>query len=242
MGIIMTNALIFAGGSGTRMNSRARPKQFLQFYGKELIIHTLENFQNHPEIDGIVVVCIADWIPYLEKLLEKYEIDKVRKVVPGGATGQESIFNGLCAIHEYAPDDSIILVHDGVRPFVNEQLISDCIKSVKEHGSAITVTPAIETIVTTDNGKITSITDRSKCYHAKAPQCFILGELLKAHNKARKDGNTNMIDSASLMKFYGHELYTVQGNFDNIKITTPADFYTFKALYEVREQQQIFGL
>lgn len=224
------------------MNTRARPKQFLQFYGKELIIHTLENFQNHPEIDGIVVVCIEDWIPYLKKLLEKYQIDKVKSVVPGGATGQESIYKGLVAIHEYADDDSIVLVHDGVRPFVNESLISECIKSVKEHGSAITVTPAIETIVTSKDGKITGITDRSKCYHAKAPQCFILGELLAAHEKARGEGNTNMIDSASLMQHYGRELYTVLGNFDNIKITTPADFYTFKALYEVREQQQIFGL
>ncbi len=238
----MNNALIFAGGSGTRMNSRGRPKQFLQFYGKELIIHTLENFQNHHEVDGIVVVCIEDWIPYLEKLLEKYQIDKVRKVVSGGATGQESIYKGICAIRKFAEKNSIVLVHDGVRPFINEELISNCIKSVKEHGSAITVTPAIETIVTTDNGKITSITDRSKCYHAKAPQCFYLEELFEAHEKARSDGNVNMIDSASLMKFYGYELYTVQGNFDNIKITTPADFYTFKALYEVREQQQIFGL
>lgn len=238
----MTNALIFAGGSGTRMNSRARPKQFLQFYGKELIIHTLENFQNHPEIDGIVVVCIEDWIEYLNKLLSKYQIDKVRAVVSGGSTGQESIYKGVRAIREFAPEDSIVLVHDGVRPFVNESLISDCIKCVKEHGSAITVTPAIETITTIDNGKIVTITDRSKCFHAKAPQCFLLGELLDAHEKARADGNINMIDSASLMKFYGHELYTVQGNFDNIKITTPADFYTFKALYEVREQQQIFGL
>ena len=238
----MINTLIFAGGSGTRMNSRARPKQFLQFYGKELIIHTLENFQNHPEIDKIVVVCIEDWIPYLHKILKKYQIDKVCTVVPGGVTGQESIYKGLCAIHEFSPDDSIVLVHDGVRPFINEELISECIKSVKEHGSAITVTPAIETIVTTEDGKITSITERSKCYHAKAPQCFILRDLLSAHERARSDGNTNMIDSASLMKFYGYELYTVKGNFDNIKITTPADFYTFKALYEVREQQQIFGL
>ena len=238
----MTNALIFAGGSGTRMNSRARPKQFLQFYGKELIIHTLENFQNHPQVDGIVVVCIEDWIPYLQKLLDKFEIDKVRAVVPGGASGQESIYNGLCAIQKFAPADSIVLVHDGVRPFVNESLISDCIQCVKEHGSAITVTPAIETIVTTSDGKITSITDRSKCFHAKAPQCFYLGELLQAHQKAKEENNVNMIDSASLMQFYGHELYTVQGNFDNIKITTPSDFYTFKALYEVREQQQIFGL
>lgn len=238
----MNNVLIFAGGSGTRMNSRGRPKQFLQFYGKELIIHTLDNFQNHPEVDGIVIVCIEEWIDYLKKILSKYQIDKVRDVVPGGSTGQESIYNGICAIKKFAPDDSIVLVHDGVRPFVTENLISDCIESVKKHGSAVTVTPAIETIATIEDGKITSITDRSKCFHAKAPQCFKLGDLYSAHEKARKEGNNSMIDSASLMKYYGHDLYTVQGNFDNIKITTPADFYTFKALYEVREQQQIFGL
>lgn len=238
----MNNALIFAGGSGTRMNSKGRPKQFLQFYGKELIIHTLENFQNHPEIDNIVVVCIEDWIPYLQKLLVKYGIDKVKSVVPGGTTGQDSIYKGLCEVRKIGSDDDIVLVHDGVRPFVNEDLISNCIKSVKEKGSAITVTPAIETIVTLEDGKVQSITDRSKCYHAKAPQCFVVGPFLAAHEKARAEGNINMIDSASLMRFYGHDLYTVPGNFDNIKITTPADFYTFKALYEVKESQQIFGL
>ena len=238
----MNNVLIFAGGSGTRMNSKGRPKQFLQFYGKELIIHTLENFQNHKEIDNIVVVCIKEWIPYLEKILVKFGIDKVKKIVPGGETGQESIFKGLCAIKEFADDKDIVLVHDGVRPFINEDVISSCIESVKQHGSAITVVPAIETIVTQEDGKINSITDRSKCYHARAPQCFYIGDLLAAHLQARKDNNLNMIDSASLMKFYGHELYTVLGNFDNIKITTPADFYTFKALYEVRENSQIFGM
>ena len=239
----MTNALIFAGGSGTRMNSKSRPKQFLQFYGKELIIHTLENFQNHFEINGIAVVCIEEWIPYLNKLLEKYGIDKVKAVVSGGVTGQESIFKGLKAIKTFDKDEkSIVLIHDGVRPFINEDVISSCIKSVQEKGSAITVVPATETIITSEDGKISTITDRSKCCLARAPQCFYLDDILDAHHKAIKDGNLNMIDSASLMKFYGHELYTVQGNADNIKITTPTDFYTFKALYEVRENQQIFGL
>ena len=238
----MNNVLIFAGGSGTRMNSRGRPKQFLQFYGKELIIHTLENFENHPQIDNIVVVCIEDWIDYLKQILEKFGITKVKKIVPGGSTGQESIYNGLCAIKTFAPEDSVVLIHDGVRPFINEDVITNCIQSVKEHGSAITVVPAIETIVTLEDNKIDTITDRSKCYHARAPQCFLLGNILDVHDKAIKDGNTNMIDSASLMKAYGYELWTVPGNVDNIKITTPADFYTFKALYEVRENQQIFGM
>lgn len=240
---IMTNALVFAGGSGTRMNSKSKPKQFLQFYGKELIIHTLENFQNHFEIDAITVVCIESWIPYLKKILDKYGIDKVKTVVSGGSTGQESIFKGLKAIKEFDNDEkSIVLIHDGVRPFINDDVISECIKTVKEKGSAITVVPATETIITAENGRILSITDRSKCCLARAPQCFYLNDIIEAHEKAVEDGNTNMIDSAALMRLYGHELYTVQGNIDNIKITTPADFYTFKALYEVRENQQIFGL
>lgn len=238
----MNNVLIFAGGTGSRMNSRSRPKQFLQFYGKELIVHTLENFQNHPKIDNIVVVCVLDWIPYLEKLLRKYELDKVRMVVAGGSSGQESIYNGLVALKSFSVDDDVVLVHDGVRPFVAESLICDCIVSVQQYGSAITVTPSIETVIEIHDQKVSAITDRSKCFHAKAPQCFRFGALFAAHIKAIEDGNTNMIDSATLMHHYGHELYTVQGNFDNIKITTPADFYTFKALYEVREQQQIFGI
>ncbi len=238
----MNNVLIFAGGAGRRMNSRSKPKQFLKLYGKEIIIHTLENFQNHPEVDNIVVVCIKGWIGYLQKLLAQYGMDKVRIIVAGGKTGQESIYNGLCALSDFAPTDSIVLVHDGVRPFVTDTLISDCIKSVEKNGSAITVTPAIETIVELDGKKIQSITDRSKCFHAKAPQCFRLGDLLKAHKKALKDGKTDMIDSASLMKYYGYDLYVVPGSADNIKITTPSDFYAFRALYDARENQQIFGL
>ena len=231
----MVYALIFAGGVGNRMNSNAKPKQFLQLFGKEIIIHTLENFQNNPNIDGIVVVCKDNWIYFLQKLLNKYDIDKVKCITAGGDTGQLSIYNGLCALEKELKNDSIVLVHDGVRPFVNDKLINDCIESVIKYGSAITV-------VSIENDEIKTITDRSKCYHAKAPQCFYLSDLLSAHRKALQDNIINMIDSASLMKYYGHSLHTVLGNYDNIKITTPTDFYTSRALYEVRENQQIFGL
>lgn len=239
----MNYALIFAGGSGNRMNSRSKPKQFLQLYGKEIIIHTLENFQNHRDIDAIVVVCKEDWIDYLNNLLKKYSITKVKWVVHGGSSGQESIFNGLDCLYKNNKDEkSIVLIHDGVRPLVHDDLISNCITTVKEHGSAITVVPAIETICSIDDGEITSITDRSKCFLAKAPQCFYLNEIYANHLKAQAEKRYDFIDSASLMKNYGTRLFTVIGNFDNIKITTPADFYTFRALYDVRENQQIFGL
>lgn len=236
------NALIFAGGVGNRMNTLAKPKQFLQLYGKEIIIHTLENFQNNPLVDNIIVVCKDNWIDFLEKLLNKYGLDKVKWVVPGGQTGQLSIYYGLCELEKHVEKESIVLVHDGVRPFINDKLISDCIESVEKFGSAITVVPSIETIVSIEDDEIQTITDRSKCYHAKAPQCFYLGELIEAHRRVLEENITDMIDSATLMSYCGHSLHAVPGNYDNIKITTPTDFYTARALYEVRENQQIYGL
>jgi 2-C-methyl-D-erythritol 4-phosphate cytidylyltransferase len=239
----MNIALIFAGGSGIRMNTTAVPKQFLQLFGKEIIIHTLEHFEKHSEIDAIIVVCIETWIPFFKALIEKYAIGKVKWIVPGGINGQESIYLGLSRIHDQAPDDSIILVHDGVRPLITQELISQCIQSVISHGSAITVTPEIETVVSLGNaGKIVDVIDRNKCFHAKAPQCFRLADLWQCHIKAINDGLTNMIDSASLMNHYAHALYTVQGSSDNIKITTPSDFYIFRALYEAKTDLQVFGL
>jgi 2-C-methyl-D-erythritol 4-phosphate cytidylyltransferase len=239
----MNIVLLFAGGSGIRMNTSSKPKQFLQLYGKEIIIHTVEIFEKHPAIDTIVVVCIESWISFFRDLLEKYNIDKVKWVVPGGVNGQESIYNGLSSIQPHVPDDSIVLIHDGVRPLITQELISQCIQSVVSYGSAITITPEIETVVSLDDeGKVVSIMDRSKCFHAKAPQCFRFSDIWQAHKKAKQDGLTDMIDSASLMRHYGYSLHTEQGAYDNIKITTPSDFYIFRALYEARENSQIFGL
>lgn len=239
----MNIALIFAGGTGQRMNTASKPKQFLELHGKPIIIYTLEHFQHHPKIDGIVVVCLEDWIPYCKELLEKFHISKAIDIVPGGSNGQESIYNGLVAAHNRYPDDAVVLIHDGVRPLINEQIITDDIACVNEHGSAITVSPAIETIVLKrKDGHVGSIIDRSSCEMAKAPQCFCLGEIFSNHEKARKEGKLDFIDSASLMQYYGCELSTVIGPAENIKITTPADFYIFRAIIDARENMQIMGL
>lgn len=240
----MNIAVIFAGGIGTRMNSKALPKQFLKLYGKEIIIYTLEHFENHPEIDAIAVACVEGWIPFLEELLEKYRFNKVKKVVPGGTTGQDSIYRGLKAAEEIADGEkSIVLIHDGVRPLINEELITECIRTVKEKGSAITTAPVIETIICSEEErKVGGIIDRSKCLVARAPQCFWLSEILDNHEKARREGKLDFIDSASIMSYYGKELFIVDGPVENIKITTPMDFYTFKALFEARENSQLFGI
>ena len=238
----MNIAVIFAGGTGQRMNTKTLPKQFLELHGKPILIYTLEHFEKHRQVDGIVLVCVQDWLDYCRELLQKYHIKKVKAIVPGGQSGQESIRNGLNKAAELFPQDSVVLIHDGVRPLIDEETISKDIASVQQHGSAITVSPAIETIaLRSDTGEVGEIIERSRCQMAKAPQCFYLKDILEAHQKAQADNRNDFIDSASLMRHYGHSLFTVEGPTENIKITTPSDFYLFRALLDARENSQIFG-
>ncbi len=238
----MNIGVIFAGGIGQRMKTTKRPKQFLEMHGKPIIIYTLEIFEQHPEIDAIVVACVQGWIPYLEELLARFHITKVKKVVPGGDTGQMSIYNGLAAAKEVAGDEkSIVLIHDGVRPLINADVITNNIQSVKEHGSAITSAIVKETImVVKDDNSIDYVPDRSHSRVAKAPQSFWLEDILSVHAKAQQEGNFDFIDSCTMMKYYGHNLYLIDGPYENIKITTPDDFYTMRALLDAQENAQIY--
>lgn len=239
----MNIAIIFAGGTGQRMNTRTVPKQFLELHGKPIIAYTIEQFQRHPLIDGIVVVMLESWIEHFYEIAKRYCFDKVAAVVSGGDNGQASIYNGLKKAAELFPPDSTALIHDGVRPLIDEKTITSAIECVREHGSAIIVSPAIETITLEDSsGKVEQIIDRSKCNLAKAPQCFVLGDILAAHEKAISEGKDDFIDSASLMQFYGYDLYTAKGSPENIKITMPSDFYIFRAIIDAKESQQIFGI
>lgn len=240
----MNIGVIFAGGVGSRMHSKDKPKQFLEMYNKPIIIHTLEYFEKHQEIDKIVVVCVADWVNYLKELLYKFRIDKVKKIVPGGETGQLSIYNGLIAAKELAGEEkSIVLIHDGVRPLISEQLITDNIQAVKTFGNSITSGIVKETIVEIDdNGDIILVPDRAHSRVAKAPQCFFLDDILTAHNKALKDGITSFVDSCTMMQHYGRKMHMIDGPYENIKITTPDDFYTMRAILEAKENAQIYGI
>ena len=239
----MNIAVIFAGGSGNRMHTKSRPKQFLEYNGKPIIIYTLELFDNHPLIDGIVVVCIESWIPFLQKMLKKFEINKVVRIEKGGETGQESIYNGLVATEDYSKcgDDTVVLIHDGVRPLITEDTITDNINTTREKGNCITCIPATETfIVKKDDGRL-EIPTRANSLIARAPQSFYLKDIISAHRKAKDEGRTDFIDSCSMMSFYGYRMNTVMGPMENIKITTPTDYFIFKAMVEVHENQQIFG-
>ena len=237
----MNIALIFAGGVGKRMNSKDRPKQFLMVHGKPIIVHTIELFEFHEEIDGIIVVCVKDWIPYMEEMKYRYRLDKIGKIVPGGATGQLSIYNGLCAAEEvYGAENNIVLIHDGVRPLIDAKTISDNIASVKQSGSAITCTVAKETVILVDdNNTVNDVPSREHSRLARAPQSFWLKDILEVDRKAISEGYTDLIDSCTMMRKYGKELSVVIGPSENIKITTPDDFYIFRALYDARENDQL---
>lgn len=241
----MNYALIFAGGVGSRMNTKARPKQFLEIHGKPIIIHTIEYFEEHSEIDAICVVIVEEWLEYTKKLLEKYNIKKVKWVIKGGESALESQYIGLNAIKRsknYSKDD-IVLIHDGVRPLINNKVITDCIDGVKKYGSAVTVAPAIETIIQTDEiNMITRTFPRSKCQLARAPQSFKVENILDAHIKAKNENVYDFVDSTSMMLYYGHKIHTIEGPVENIKVTNPIDFYICRALLDARENSQIYGV
>lgn len=238
----MITALIFAGGTGQRMNSRSKPKQFLEVHGKPIIIYTLEHFEYHEEIDNIVIVCLENWISELEGSLQRYGISKVTRIVQGGATGHDSIYNGLAAMKEDSEPNDIVLIHDGVRPLITEELISNNIKAVKKFGNAITVEPVRESVIQSiDGSNISNVPNRNQMYVAKAPQSFYFGEIMSVYEKAKSDGFKS-IDSAHLLYVYGKHMNTVISTKNNLKITDPADYYIFRALYEASESQQIFGM
>lgn len=245
----MNIGLVFAGGSGTRMKSKGLPKQFLRVYGKPIIIYTIEQFENHSDIDAILVVCIDEYIEQLWKEINYYGIRKVKWVVSGGKNPLESQYIGLEKISEESSkkEKHIVLLHDGVRPLINEETISKCIESVKKYNTAVTMSPAVETIITVDKeDNVQSTMRRKNCRLGRAPQCFWLNEILDIHNRAIDDGIRDIpdlfIDSATMMQYYGLPIHVVEGPIENIKITTPMDFYVFKALISAKENSQIFGI
>ena len=239
----MNIAAIFAGGSGVRMHTKSRPKQFLELNGKPIIIYTLELFDNHPQVDAIVVACIDSWIPCLKKMIRKFEITKVVEIVPGGETGQDSIYNALQAAERAADGkDATVMIHDGVRPLITEQTITDNINTVEEFGSCITCVPATETFVVSQADGSLEIPSRANSLIARAPQSFHLSDIMTAHRRAISEEMHDFIDSCTMMSHYGYTLKTIIGPMENIKITTPTDFFIFRAMVEVHENQQIFGL
>lgn len=233
-------ALIFAGGVGKRMNCDT-PKQFLPVCGKDIIIHTIELFENNNSIDEIYIGCIENKIEYLQNLIIKFGITKVKKIIPGGETGQDTIYKLLAEVKN-KNDNAVVLIHDGVRPLVSENTINKCIESVLENGSAITATPCFETpIVVDDEHNILSMPDRNSVCTAQAPQCFYLNDIYDVHVKTRESNPDyeGIVDSCGLMYNAGFKCHFVLGDRGNIKVTTVEDYYTLIGNLNARDYNRI---
>lgn len=225
----MNLALLIAGGKGTRMRL-AVPKQFITVNDKPIITYTLEVFERHPAIDAIAVVCLDGWSDILWSYAKQYGITKLKHIVPGGAVGQESIKNGLDELIKFYPEDSVVLIHDGNRPLVSEEIISDCISTTLKFGNAITAIPCQEAILWTEDSSSSSVAyPRDNLKRTQTPHGFRLGDLLKKHSEAHEKGITNSVASCTLMVELGETVYFSAGSERNIKLTTPEDLEIFKA-------------
>lgn len=232
----MVVALLTAAGTGTRMGQDI-PKQFMHVENKPIIIHTMEAFQNHPSIDAIVVVTLPAWTDVLKAYAAQFNINKLKWVVAGGSTGQESICKGLNAIKDECDKDTVVMVHDGNRCMISGEIISDSLATFKAHGSAVAAIPCVEAVFKSeDNGKSSRISiPREQLYRTQTPHTYTLEKLLWAHEEAAKRSITNTAASCTLMQELGETIYFSKGSEENIKITTVEDMVIFKALLHTKK-------
>ena len=235
----MNVALLTAAGSGTRMNQDI-PKQFIHVDNKPVIIYTMEAFQNHPSIDAILVVTLESWSAVLWAYAKQFNITKLKWVIPGGETGQDSIFKGLEKLKEELGDEDVVLIHDGNRPLVSSQIISDSLATFSRCGSAVAAIPCTEVVFETDDGISSCVsTERERLRRTQTPHTYKLGELYGAHLEAQKRGITNTAASCMLMKELGRMTYFSKGSEENLKITTTDDLKIFKALLNMKHESWI---
>lgn len=234
----MVVALLTAAGVGSRMKQDI-PKQFMHVNNKPIIIHTMEAFQKHPLVDAIMVVTLPAWMDVLKVYAKQFNISKLKWVVPGGATGQESIHNGLKVLSKELGDDEVVLIHDGNRCNVSQEIISDSLATFKEHGSAITAIPCVEAVFRSGDGGLSSTDSipREQLYRTQTPHVYTLGKLLWAHEEAGKRGITNTAATCTLMQALGERVYFSKGSETNLKITTVDDLMIFEALLSTKKDE-----
>ena len=227
----MNVAVIIAGGSGSRMGQDI-PKQFINVYDKPVLVYTLEGFQKHPQIDAILVVCIDGWHDVVRAYAKQFMVNKLKWVVSGGNSGQESIRNGVYALEGICSDDDIVIIHDGIRPLVDPSVLADVIEKCEQYGNGVTSMPYNEQIFIRDD-EISTVRyiPRETLRRVQTPQAYRFGKLDWAYHKAFEEGigihgssytNTMMVE-------LGERLYFAAGSDKNIKLTTRDDLEMFKA-------------
>lgn len=231
----MTYALIIAGGSGNRMGQDI-PKQFINVYDKPVIIYTLEAFQNHPEIDFIQVVCIEGWHDILRAYAKQFSITKLKDIILGGSSAQESIRNGVNSLKDICNDDDLIIIHDGVRPLVDDFVLSDVIVKAKKFGNAVTSMPYNEQIFKIyDDFSTKEYIPRETLRRVSTPQAYNFKKLYDSYEKAFNE-NIGIGPSSytnTMMVELGETLYFAAGSDKNIKLTTKENLEMFKAFLKM---------
>lgn len=233
----MNIVLLTAAGNATRMHQDI-PKQFLHVDNKPIIIHTMEAFQRHPSIDAILVVTLSEWKSVLWAYARQFNITKLKWVTEGGETGQDSIYNGLKLLEETLEsiDDVVVTVHDGNRPLVSDEIISNNLAVFEKYGSAVAAIPCQEVVFESEDHISSHISiERERLLRTQTPHTYYLSELLAAHKEAREKGIHSTAASCMLMERLGKETYFSKGSEINLKITTLDDMKIFQALLHTRD-------
>ena len=235
----MNIGLLIAGGSGNRMGQDI-PKQFMHVDGAPIIIWTLKAFEQHPDIEAIAVVCLRGWETVLQSYANQFCIKKLKWIFPGGDTGFESIHNGIYGLKEAGCDDEdLVLIHDGVRPLLSQEIISSNIATCKAYGYAVTGIQCREAILESHDGFTTKTSiPRDTLIRTQTPQTFRLGNIIRAHEHAKVKGITNTVSSCTLIAELEEdiEMHIVPGSEKNIKITTVEDLEMIKALMHTSKE------
>ncbi|MCQ2221663.1 MAG: 2-C-methyl-D-erythritol 4-phosphate cytidylyltransferase [Prevotella sp.] len=235
----MNIAVIIAGGSGNRMGQDI-PKQFMHVDGCPIIIHTMQCFQKHPDIDAIAVVCLKGWDTVLQAYANQFSITKLKWIFPGGETGMESIHNGIYGLKDAGcKGDDLVLIHDSVRPLLSQDIISSNIAVCKAYGYAITGIQCREAILESEDGfAATGSIPRDTLIRTQTPQTFRLDNIIAVHEEAKEKGITNSVASCTLIaEVGGREMHIVPGSEKNIKVTTVEDLEILKALMHTSKDE-----
>ncbi len=234
----MNVAVVIAGGVGSRMGQEI-PKQFINVYDKPVLIYTLEGFQRHPQIDAIEVVCIDGWHDVLWAYAKQFGIDKLKWVVQGGNTGQESIRNGIYNLEGICSDDDIVIIHDGIRPMIDDTVLTDVISKCKKYGNAVTSMPYNEQIfVIDDEISTTKYIPRETLRRVSTPQAYNFKLVDSKYHEAfeKEIGIYGSSYTNTMMVELGERLYFAAGSDKNIKLTTKDDLDTFKAYLKAEKE------
>lgn len=218
--------VIPAAGQGKRMNA-GKNKLFVELAGKPIIVYTLQVFESDPACKGIILSINPDEEDLFLSIITQYRLTKIKKLIPGGNERQQSVYNGI----KYADEHTIVLVHDGARPFIGHGLIKELSVAASRHGGAILAVPVKDTIKKAKDKAVIETVERSSLWAVQTPQAFRVPTLIKAHEMAENEQFLGT-DDASLLERMGESVIIIEGNYDNIKITTPEDLYFAEAILQ----------